>query len=273
MDVNVTQIGLGLVFSVAIGGLAFWRRSLSVDGWLGAVLVGTLTFGFGGWEWGLTLIAFFITSSVLSHYKETIKERRAAEKFSKGGKRDFAQAMANGGLAALCAVIYAASGKPTVILAAFVGLMASVNADTWATELGVLSPHRPRMITNGREVEPGTSGAITLFGTSASATGALLIGLVMYGLLRIGGPVGWWIIPAGLIGGLGGSLFDSFLGATVQAIYAYPNGRETERRVDRQGRPTTFVRGWRWMNNDMVNMISSVLGALLGVLVYLPFMS
>lgn len=264
--INYSQIGLGLLFSVAIGGLAYQRRSLTASGWLGAVLVGTITFGFGGWAWGLTLIAFFISSSALSHYKESLKERRAAEKFAKGGRRDIWQALANGGLAALCAIAYAALGQPVALLAAFAGLMATVTADTWATELGVLSPHKPRLITSGRTVEPGTSGGVTLFGTASAAAGALLIGAILWALLRVEhGSAGLWIMPAALLGGLGGALIDSFLGATVQAIYAYPDGRETERRVARDGRPTTFLRGWAWLNNDMVNLLSSVAGALIAV--------
>lgn len=264
--INYSQIGLGLIFSIAIGGLAYQRRSLSASGWLGAVIVGTLTFGFGGWAWGLTLIAFFVSSSALSHYKEGLKERRAAEKFSKGGRRDLGQALANGGLAALCAFAYAALGQPVALLAAFAGLMATVTADTWATELGVLSPHKPRLITSGRTVEPGTSGGVTLVGTSAAAAGALLIGMLFWGLLRLEhGEAGLWVVLGALLGGLGGALIDSFLGATVQAIYAYPDGRETERRVARDGTPTTFLRGWQWLNNDMVNLLSSVAGALIAV--------
>jgi uncharacterized protein (TIGR00297 family) len=251
--VNLTQLGLGLLFSTAVGGVAYWRRSLTASGWLGAVLVGTLTFGFGGWAWGLTLIAFFVSSSLLSRYKEALKERRAAEKFAKGGRRDLGQALANGGLAALCA--QAAS-------------MATVTADTWATELGVLSSRPPRLITSGRPVSPGTSGGVTLLGTAVAAAGALAIGLVLWLLLVLEGrPAGAWIAAAALVGGLGGAMFDSLLGATVQAIYAYPDGRETERRADREGRPTRFLRGWPWLTNDLVNLISSVAGAALAMAV------
>lgn len=266
--INMSQIGLGLALSTAIGGLAYWRRSLSPSGWLGAVIVGTITFGFGGWSWGLTLIAFFVTSSILSHYKESLKERKAAEKFSKGGRRDLWQALANGGIGAIYALLYALTGQPLALLAAFAGLMAAVTADTWATELGVLSPHKPRLITTGRVVEPGTSGGVSLVGTSASAGGALLIGTLFYIFLVIeGAPAGetWWVIPASTLGGLCGSLLDSLMGATVQAIYTYPDGRETERTKDRSGRPTKFLRGWRWLNNDWVNMISSVAGSAIAI--------
>jgi uncharacterized membrane protein len=52
-----------------------------------------------------------------------------------------------------------------------------------------------------------------------------------------------------------GSLFDSFLGATVQAIYFCPTcDKETERHpVHTCGTPTAMIRGWEWLNNDWVN--------------------
>lgn len=270
--IDLTRIGLGLILSAAIGGLAYWRKSLDTSGWIGAILVGTLTLGFGGWAWGLTLIIFFISSSLLSHYKEQIKARRAAEKFSKGGRRDFVQTMANGGLAAAIAVAYGIGGQPAFLLALFAGVMATVNADTWATELGVLSPHRPRLITSGRAVEPGTSGGITLFGSSAAALGAALIGVCMLILLALeGASAPWWLIPAATLGGFGGAMIDSLLGATVQAIYTYADGRETERRFARDGTPTTFLRGWPWMNNDVVNAGSSIGGGLIAALIMVAF--
>jgi len=272
MATDITQIGLSLLLSATIGGLAYWRQSLTAGGWLGAILTGTATMGFGGWAWGFALVAFFVSSSALSHYKEQIKEQRAAEKFAKGGRRDLVQALANGGVGALIALIYALLDGSPLLLALFVGVMATVNADTLATELGVLSPHRPRMITTGRLVEPGTSGGITLLGTSAAAAGSLLIGGVMFVGLALGAPTMqtlWWLLPAALLGGVGGAMVDSLLGATVQAIYRYPNGKETERVVGRDGTPNRFVRGWRWMNNDLVNLGSSLVGGLIAVLVYL----
>ncbi len=277
MTIDPLRILLGLLLSILIGAFAYWRRSLSASGWLGAVITGTLTFGFGGWPWGLALITFFSTSSLLSHYKEAIKERRAAEKFAKGGRRDLAQTLANGGLGALLALIYGLAGEPSLVLAAFLGVMATVTADTWATELGVLSPHQPRLITSGRLVEPGTSGGITLLGTSAASTGGLLIGVAMLCFFAVGQAITgqplnlsmlWWMIPAGLLSGLVGSMVDSWMGATVQAIYRYPSGKETERSCGRDGTPNTFVRGWPWMNNDLVNFLSSLTGAATAILMF-----
>jgi uncharacterized protein (TIGR00297 family) len=268
LGLNLSRILAGFILSTLIGGAAYWRGSLTPSGWLGAIITGTLTFGFGGWTWGLTLIAFFLSSSALSHYRQARKQALAGEKFEKGGQRDLAQTLANGGIGALLALAYGLSGMPIVVLAVFAGVMATVTADTWATELGVLSLRPPRLITSLRTVEPGTSGGVTLYGLLASSAGAFMIGLVLLLLTAIEiGSWQLWLLPAAQIGGLAGSLADSLLGATVQAIYQSPFG-ETERRHAHDGTPNQALRGLPWMNNDMVNLISSAVGGLVGAAIF-----
>ncbi len=284
MRIPFLQLGLGFVISAAIGWAAYKREALSVSGVVGAILTGTVIFGFGGWTWGLLLITFFVLSSLLSKYKEATKEA-LAEKFAKGSRRDLAQALANGGAGALIAIAYWLTGNP-LLWFAFVGAMATVNADTWATELGVLSKRLPRLITTGELVEPGTSGGISLQGTLATLAGGAVIGLVGALFLYIESlmrytprvllhPLSCLVYPANCtmlpviaaLAGLTGSLCDSLLGATVQAIY-YSSSREkeTEKVIDPNGTPNTLLRGWRWLNNDWVNFISSVIGAALAAL-------
>lgn len=267
MAILLPRILAGLILSALIGAVAYRRGSLTPSGWLGAIITGTLTFGFGGWTWGLTLIAFFLSSSALSHFRQARKQALAGDKFEKGGRRDLAQTLANGGVGAGLALVYGLTGAPMTLLAAFAGVMATVTADTWATELGILSLQPPRLITSGRTVAPGTSGGITAYGMLASGAGALMIGAVLVLLEAIELGTWWpWLLPAALVGGLAGSLCDSLLGATVQAIYQSPTG-ETERRIARDGAPNQPLRGWRWMNNDLVNLLSSVVGGLIAVAV------
>jgi uncharacterized protein (TIGR00297 family) len=263
MALNIPRILAGLVLSTLIGGVAYNRGTLTRSGWAGAILTGTLTFGFGGWTWGITLIVFFITSSLLSRLRQTYKQRLAGEKFEKSSRRDLLQALANGGAGGVCALLYALSGESVALLAVFAGLMATVTADTWATELGVLNRRPPRLITTLRAVAPGTSGGITLLGVLASSAGALVIGLTMLILSLLERQVVLlWLVPAALVGGVIGSLSDSLLGATVQAIYRTSAGEETERAHDHSGTAHQHMRGRRWMNNDAVNFISSLIGGL-----------
>jgi len=263
-SLNPFELVGGLALSLLIGVAGYKRGALNGSGLLGALITGTLIFGLGGWEWGALLILFFISSSALSFYRARDKER-LAEKFAKGHRRDLGQALANGGLAASLATLSQLRPHPLWFVAC-AGAMAAVNADTWATELGVLNARPPRLITTGRRVEVGASGGVTWLGTEASLGGALLIGLTGgLGLLALG--QSWTeagaLLLAATVGGLAGSLADSLLGATAQAIYwCDACQKETERKVHRCGTQTRQLRGWRWLGNDLVNFIASAVGAL-----------
>ena len=152
---------LGLLFSSGISTVAYRRGSLSRSGIVGAMVTGTTTFGMGGWSWGLALIFFFASSSFFSHFRAADKQQAAEDKFSKGSQRDVAQVAANGGMATLLALGYglaSSSSLRKVLQAGYVGALATATADTWATELGVLSQQEPRLITTGKRVTRGTSG-------------------------------------------------------------------------------------------------------------------
>lgn len=256
------QLELGILSGMGIGYLAWRVKALSRSGAVAAAICGGLIFGLGGWRWAILLLAFFISSSILSR---AFARRKTLlnEKFAKGSQRDWAQVAANGGLGAMLVVAQVAWPEQSWPWLAYAGAMAAVNADTWATELGVLSPHPPRLITTGKRVERGASGGISWFGSLAAWCGAIFIALLAA-----------WLTPdrsvfasLGLISlaGLIGSLFDSVLGATVQAIYRCPGcQKETERHpIHTCGLATEQVRGWSWLNNDWVNFACALVGALL----------
>lgn len=215
-----------------------------------------VTFGAGGVVPGVLLILFFVSSSLLSRVGGG-RKRALHAKFAKGGRRDHWQVLANGLTAAILSVLYGTSADP-LWLAGIAGALAASNSDTWSTELGVLSRTSPRLITTWAIVAPGTSGGITTLGTLAAMAGSALIGVVG-GLMS----ANVLLISSASYAGLIGAMFDSLLGASVQAIYHCPAcDHETERHpVHHCGTETKHVRGWRWLNNDGVNFAASLLGA------------
>jgi uncharacterized protein (TIGR00297 family) len=259
---------LGLLFSSGIGLVAYRRQSLEKSGVVGAIASGTSIVGMGGWSWGLSLVYFFVSSSLLSQVRAQVKARVAADKFSKGSRRDISQVIANGGLAMLFALFFGFSRSRRtrrLAKAGFTGALAAANADTWATEIGVLSASSPRLITSGKPIAPGTSGGVTLLGMTASALGACTLGIFFWagqGFRKSFAP-----LPLlALLSGLAGSCFDSLLGATLQAMYYCPAcNSETERRIHRCGVRTEPLRGIGWMNNDMVNFLATASGSAVAI--------
>jgi uncharacterized membrane protein len=119
------------------------------------------------------------------------------------------------------------------------------------------------MITDPRRrVEKGTSGGISLFGTFASLAGAALIAFLAALFTD-----NWSLLPLITLAGLAGSLFDSLLGGTVQAMYYCPTDqKETEKHpLHTCGTETVHIRGWRWLDNDWVNFACGAFGVALAL--------
>ena len=250
----------GFVLAALIALVARRARSLAPSGAVAATIVGTLAMA-AGWSWGVLLIVYFASSSALSHFGRTIKERRTVSVVAKSGARDAAQVLANGAAFAAAALFLLV--KPDVrwiLLGA--GSLAASAADTWATEIGTLYGGSPRSILTWKTIPVGTSGGVTLIGTLATLGGAAFIALVAAAL-------GWtWIVCRGvMIGGIAGALIDSILGATLQSRrWCDACSRETERVVHDCGAQTRAYRGLSWLDNDVVNFLSNIAGGVLSTM-------
>ncbi len=254
------QLLFGFLLGLGVGAVAWRARALTYSGAVAAALSGGLIFGLGGLPWAILLLSFFISSSALSRLAGEQKGS-IRDTVVKGAQRDWGQVLANGGVGTVLVLLSAVLPASRELWIAYAGSLAAVNADTWATELGLLSPSQPRLITSGQRVPPGTSGGVTRTGLVASLMGAVLIGL-LGGILDPGVRF-WTAFSAIAVAGLAGSAFDSLLGATVQALYTCPSCEKvTERHpVHTCGAETSPLRGWPWLNNDLVNVAASGFGA------------
>lgn len=109
---------------------------------------------------------------------------------------------------------------------------------------------------------------MTALGTGAALAGAATLSLIAVG---VGALTDWQrggfqraLLLGNACGGVGGMLVDSLLGATLQRVNYYPAcGGETEREVYACGTATRHRRGLQWMDNDTVNLLSILSGAML----------
>ncbi|QNO14640.1 DUF92 domain-containing protein [Alkalicella caledoniensis] len=263
------EIFLGLFVSLGIAIYAYTKGSLSKSGLVSAAIYGASLYFFGGIIFLLIMLCFFSSSSLLSKYKHG--EKQPLEVIhEKGDRRDYTQVIANGLPSFIFAGLFYVTQNHGFILG-FATCLAAANADTWASELGVLSQNKPVSILTGKSVSNGMSGGVTTLGTLASFLGGLFIAIVFISFSYFAYPELsneiWILLFLCTFGGFLGSIIDSVLGASAQGIYKDMENRFTEKRYS-SSEENTLVRGFKVINNNLVNLLSGTISATLVVLIY-----
>lgn len=268
---------VGALCALLVSVAAYWKQSLSMSGMIAAFVMGTVYYGAGNLFWFGILLLFFITSSIFSKFRGD-RKRELERSYAKSSRRDAAQVFANGGLGMLACIGNAIWPDPAWSYI-FVGFMAAVTADTWATEWGGLSKRPPRSVLTWKPLPPGTSGGVSWLGSLAALLGAMMIGGAAWILMLWSNGVGlldirmlithitdssisvlplWKWIIVGAVAGFAGAFMDSLLGASLQKMNrCQVCGKSVEVTIHCE-KPTVPERGIGWINNDAVNLISSL---------------
>lgn len=254
-------VGLALALVVAVAARA--ARALDWSGVAAAVLCGSACAA-AGWSWAITLIGYFVAASLISQIGAARKQQRIRSVVAKGGSRDAAQVLANGGVysaAALASLVY-----PHPVWAwAGLGALAASSADTWATEIGLLAGWRPSDIVKRTSVREGMSGGVTFPGLVGALFGATAVAVIAS---FAGFPRGATL--AAVVSGWTGAIIDSLLGSSIQQRRRCDScAEDTELMVHSCGTPTRHLAGIRWMNNDVINLLAATAGLLLSAALYL----
>ena len=259
LDIQALQWPLPLVVIMGIMGvialIAYATKSLSTGGAIGAFFMGLVILWSLGSAGFLLLFLFFISCTVVGKISKKImpsQKGEVAEK--KGHTRDLMQVLANGLMATIAALFWSVSLeiKASIMFGAAV---AEATSDTFAGEIGRLSKRKPVSILTFKQVPVGLSGGVTPLGILASFLSSALIGLCWY----------LWFVDSTVTGavlvsttGFAGCILDSVLGAGVQGIYYDPKAKQFSEDKEKNGRQLELSRGIRWVDNDVVNLMSNV---------------
>jgi len=205
----------------------------------GAVAGGVLAFLLylgGGPGAFVALIAVFLLTWVTTRLGQ--RRKRQLGTAEAGSGRSASQVVANVGVAAAAALAGLSSGHSAAWLVASAAALAEAAADTTSSEVGQAVSESAYLITDFRPVPVGMNGGISVAGTLAGVAAAVAVAAVCGVTHMI---AGYWLLPVAAAGA-GGMFVDSLLGATL------------ERR--------------RWLNNDAVNLLSTLAAALFAFFLY-----
>jgi uncharacterized protein (TIGR00297 family) len=183
-------------------------KKLTLQGSLAAGVVGLSVYLADHYRGLLLLLVFFVLSVLATSHKKALKFKLNPQSDQSGG-RTAAQVFANGGVAAICALMgIADSERLPIYLAMLASSLASALADTLSSELGIVYGRRYYNAITFKKDSNGLDGVISLEGTVIGAIGAFLVGISFAG----------FSVTAVLIGlaGVIGNFADSVLGATLE---------------------------------------------------------
>jgi uncharacterized protein (TIGR00297 family) len=251
------DILIGFFFSSVIVLISYRVKFLTLSGSIATFILAGLIFSLGGIRWSVPILTFFILSSILSKWRKK-KNEEVELYFEKTGVRDHMQVIANGGLGGILVVLNAIKPNELYYLI-YLATLSAVCADTWATEIGTWKKTSTYNILNFRPIEQGVSGGISIIGTAGSVMGAAAIAFSGFA---------WNVIPVSqyfvliIVSGLFGSLFDSYLGATIQAQNLCVVCKKVTEKKLHCGSEADHHQGYKWINNDMVNLFSGIAGGI-----------
>ena len=248
--------------------VSYKLRFLTLSGAVVAFVIGWIVFGLGRFAFSSVMLFFFFSSSLLSNLGSAQKSK-LTEYAQKVNQRNARQILANGLVPTLLLIAWFNSQESIFILL-FLTSLAAATADTWATEIGVLSKSEPRSILGFKDVPKGTSGGVSILDTVAGFGGSVavvILGLLVFSLsLQFPFTLQNALLAAVL--GLPAQIFDSILGASFQAKYrCLKCERICEESKHCPGAGTELISGWKWMNNNVVNFLSVVFAVFVAWLV------
>lgn len=258
---DTTQFLIAVFLALIVATISFKLNFLSLNGSAAAFILGSFIFGLGGIKWTVPILTFFILSSIISKIRKK-RNLKVETFFDKNDKRDYLQVFANGGIG-IFLVILNILNPSEYYYYIYVAIISAVCADTWSTEFGTLKKVNTYSILNFKKIEQGISGGISFLGLMGAIIGALIISLSSLHWINLN-PI--YFILLIILTGFLGSILDSILGATIQSQYkCYICKNTTEKKIH-CGDNAKKVKGFYWMNNDAVNLVS---GTISGMIFYI----
>ncbi len=275
-ELNTMIIVQGIIFGMFLAIVGYFAGALTVDGAVTGFLLGILLFGMGGWTLGLQLFFFFILGSIATKISKK-RSKSTQDEFEKGGtRRDSTQALAKAGIAAILTLPFLFT-KNFAWFYFISAILTSSLVDTMATELGILSKQKPRLILKPWKIaEPGVSGGVSTIGSLGGLIFGVILSAITYGVSRFDtymsvNSINWKFIILVPIAGFIGMLMDGIIGSTLQRENkCQVCGKIVESKIH-CNKPTQYHKGLRFINNDMVNLLATTTGGLFGYLFYILF--
>lgn len=235
--------------AVAIFVIVFFSGAIDYFGSLASMVIVFCFSFFGGYlPLAFLLITYFIIFAI-GIVSRLIKKEKKERK-----PRGLVQILVNGGIGTILLLLSYHFNSLQFQVGALI-VIAGCFVDSVSSDVGTLSRKRPYDPIRKARVEPGTSGGMTVLGTFSAVVASFLCALLICWVCNLK----WFsiLIFAPLI--FLQTIIDTILGSTVQAKYVCDKCGKKIEKPTHCGRSAIYKSGVKFINNDMVNLISSLI--------------
>ncbi|NEN21975.1 DUF92 domain-containing protein [Cryomorpha ignava] len=252
--INLFSLAL-IVVITAIVFFTYKKRWLTSAGAVATFLLGCLLLISPEPKWIIPALFFFVAGSLISFLPKSNKEE------SLGG-RTANQVFYNGGIATVFISVYFLTNQFMFLIGGLSALSAAMS-DTSSSEIGSRYGRKTYNILTGKKVISGLSGGVSLVGMGAGFVFTALFSLISIGLMDSSS---WKLFLILLISGMAGNIMDSLLGALLQVKYRSDSTAQWSDFPTES--PNQEMMGFRFITNDIVNLLTTIFAAFLGLLLY-----
>ena len=213
------------------------KKLLTPIGNINGAILGVLVWGTLGWRGYLVVIIYFVVGSGLTFVRMEQKESEGIAE-ERSGMRGAGNVWSSALTATICAIatLFCPAPYKYLFILGYVASFCTKLSDTTASEVGKAYGKTTYLITNLKSVPRGTEGAVSLEGTLAGILASVILAVIA-GIIGLISPIGivWCVIAAFIA-----TTIESLIGATLESRFA-------------------------WLTNDLVNLINTVIGAIVAI--------
>ena len=185
-------------------------RGVSRSGAIAGAAVCFLLYAGAGPAAFVALVTVFVLAWLTTRWGYQQKQKLGTAEKHDG--RSASQVLANLGVAAVCAVLFATRAR-SIYLLAMTAALSEAAADTVSSEVGQARGSVARLITTWESVPAGANGGVSAFGTCAGIAAAAIVSSIS----ALTAPLPWKWLVYSTGAAAAGMLADSYMGALLES--------------------------------------------------------
>lgn len=258
LNYSTSILLISIILAEIIFMVVFFSKSIDYYGSLLSMLIVFLYMYFGG-ILGISILLFeYFFIFFISILRKKLNKRKNKD------SRKFLQILINGGLGTLFVILYGVFKDINLLIISIISVSGCF-IDSVSSDIGTLSKNNPYDIFKHKKIEKGISGGMSILGTASALLCSIIISLSLYLVLNL--RISDLIIITILI--FSQTIIDSLLGSCMQAKYKCIKCGKINEKSKCCDKESKQISGISWINNNMVNLISSIFITFISIIIYI----